>query len=109
MRTDTQPAGATALNWKRVWLEAADGELLGRRVSAWLAMRLVEAGQLAQAAGTDRSALSRALGGKRPFPVCLALRICQYTGLDITGDSVSFDPSRAMHARPTADLPQGSR
>jgi hypothetical protein len=93
-----------------LWLEAADGDLLGRRVSAWLAMHRVAASQLAEAAGTDRFGLSRALHGKRPFPVILALRISHYTGLDITGNSVTFDHRRAQQARRTrADRPKGTR
>jgi hypothetical protein len=89
----------------RLWLETADGDLLGRRVSAWLAMHRINAGQLAQAAGTDRYGLSRALHGKRPFPVILALRISQYTGLPINGDTVTYDPARAQHARPEPGPP----
>jgi hypothetical protein len=108
MRIDTATAKGTALGPERLWLETADGDLLGRRVSAWLAMHRAEATQLAQAAGTDKSGLSRALHGRRPFPVTLALRICQYTGLDITGDSVTFDPDHPQHARPTPPRhPQG--
>jgi hypothetical protein len=94
---------APAASHDRLWLDTADGDLLGRRVSAWLAMHRAEASQLAQAAGTSKSGLSRALRGKRPFPVTLALRICQYTGLDITGDSVTFDPRHAQHARPAPE------
>jgi hypothetical protein len=89
----------------RLWLETADGDLLGRRVSAWLAMHRINAGQLAQAAGTDRYGLSRALHGKRPFPLTLAVRICQYTGLDINGTSVTFDPRQARYAQPRDPRP----
>jgi hypothetical protein len=104
----TLRAQAATASRNRLWLETADGDLLGRRVSAWLAMHRVEATQLAQAAGTDRSGLSRALHGKRPFPVTLALRICHYTGLDINGTSVTFDPRRAQYARlpPAAPAPR---
>lgn len=79
----------------RACLADADGDLLGRRVSAWLAMHRVEAAELAGAVGCDRSGLSRALHGRRLFPVSLALAICDYTGLAFTGDSVAFDPARA--------------
>jgi hypothetical protein len=107
---ETLQAQATTASRDRLWLETADGDLLGRRISAWLAMHRVEATQLAQAAGTDRSGLSRALHGKRPFPVILAVRICQYTGLDINGTSVTFEPRHAQSTRPgPADPRKGSQ
>ena len=84
-----------AVKRERVWLDDADGDLLARRISAWLAMHRVRVGRLAEAAGTDRASLSRALHSKRPFPVYLALRICEYTDLAIVGDSVKFDPGWA--------------
>jgi transcriptional regulator with XRE-family HTH domain len=108
MPADRAHPEAPAASRDRLWLEPADGDLLGRRVSAWLAMHRIQASQLARAAGTDRSGLSRALHGKSPFPVILALRVCQYTGLDITGDSVTFEPRHAKHARRApADHPEG--
>jgi len=62
-------------------------------------MHRVRAGKLAASAGTDSASLSRALHAKRPFPVDLALRICEHTGLTLTGDSVKFDPSQAEGRR----------
>jgi hypothetical protein len=110
MHADPAQREAPAASRERLWLETADGDLLGRRVSAWLAMHRIQARQLAQATGTGKSGLSRALHGKRPFPVTLALRICHYTGLDITGDTVTFDPRHAKHPRAApADHPKGSR
>jgi hypothetical protein len=106
----TRQAQAATATRDRFWLEAADGDLLGQRITAWLAMHRVEAAQFARAAGTDRSGLSRALHGKRPVPVTHALRICHHTGLGITGDSVTFNPRHAEHARNTpADQQEGSR
>jgi hypothetical protein len=109
MRADTATAQGTAPGWERLWLETADGDLLRRRVSAWLAMHHVHASDLAQAAGTDKSGLSRALHGKRPFPVSLALQICHYTGMNITGDTVTYDPRHAEHAHPAPPAPPKGR
>jgi hypothetical protein len=110
MHADPAQRQAPAASRDRLWLEPANGDLLGRRVSAWLAMHRIEAGQLAQAAGTGKSGLSRALHGKRPFPVTLALRICHHTGLTINGDTVTFDPRHAQRTRPApAGHPKDSR
>jgi hypothetical protein len=107
MRADTATAQGTAPGWERLRPETADGDLLGRRISAWLAMHRVHASDLAQAAGTSKSGLPRALHGKLPFPVSLALRMCHYTGMNINGDTVTFDPRRARQGRPALpDLPK---
>jgi hypothetical protein len=105
MPADPPQHKARVASRDRLWLNAADGDLVGRRISAWLAMHRVQASHLAQEADTNLFGLSRALHGKRPFPVILALRISQYTGLPINGDTVTYDPARAQHARPEPGPP----
>jgi hypothetical protein len=68
MRVDTATAQGADPGWGRLWLETADGDLLGRRVSARLAMHHVHASHHAQEADTNVFDPSRALHGKRPFP-----------------------------------------
>jgi hypothetical protein len=77
------------------WLREDDGDLFGRRVAAWLAMHRIGHTELATATGTDKWGLSRALNGRRAFPVSLALAVSHYTGLPLTGDTVTFNPDRA--------------
>lgn len=86
----------------RLFLDQADGDLLGRRACAWLAMHRVEARELADAIGASRSVLSRALHGRRPFPVGLALQVCWWTGLRVNGNSVTFNPACARQPSPSA-------
>jgi hypothetical protein len=79
------------------WLPEQHGDMFGRRVAAWLAMHRIGHTELATATGTDKSGLSRALNGRRPFPVSLALAVSHYTGLPLTGNTVTFNPDRARH------------
>jgi excisionase family DNA binding protein len=92
---------ATPAATDRPYLDAAAANLLGRRVSAWLAMHRVQSRTLAAAMGTSITILSRTVHGAKPFPRDLARRLCDYTGLDPDSDSVTYDPDR--HApRPPA-------
>jgi transcriptional regulator with XRE-family HTH domain len=75
-----------------LYLEDADAEMLARRIGAWMAMHRVSTCDMADALGIPRTGLSRLVNSKRPVSVELALRICDYTGLEITGDSVKYDP-----------------
>jgi hypothetical protein len=77
------------------WLPQEHGDLFGRRVAAWLAMPRIGHTELATATGTDKWGLSRALNGKRAFPVTLALAVSHYTGLPLTGTTVTYNPDRA--------------
>jgi hypothetical protein len=74
------------------WLREDDGDMFGRRVAAWLAMHRIGHAELATATGTDKWGLSRALNGRRAFPVSLPLAVSHYTGLPLTGDTVTFNP-----------------
>jgi hypothetical protein len=80
------------------WLPKEHGDLFGRRVAAWLAMHRIGHTELANATGTDKWGLSRALNGRRAFPVSLALAVSHYTGLPLVGDTVTFNPDRARHS-----------
>jgi hypothetical protein len=77
------------------WLREDDGDMFGRRVAAWLAMHRIGHAELATATGTDKWGLSRALNGRRAFPVSLAIAVSHYTGLPLTGNTVTFNPDRA--------------
>jgi transcriptional regulator with XRE-family HTH domain len=78
-----------------LYLEDADADMLGRRLGAWMAMHRVKSVDLADALGIPKTGLSRIVFGRRPLSVELALQICDYTGLEITGDSVTYDPDWA--------------
>jgi hypothetical protein len=80
------------------WLPEEHGDMFGRRVAAWLAMHRISHDELATATGTDRWGLSRALNGRRAFPVTLALAVSHYTGLPLTGTTVTYNPDRARHS-----------
>jgi hypothetical protein len=77
------------------WLTGEEGDLFGRRVQAWLAMHRVPHAALAAAIGTSNSGLSRALNNRRAFPVHMALMICGYTGIQLRGAIIVFNPKKA--------------
>ncbi|HUN31417.1 MAG TPA: hypothetical protein VMU95_05300 [Trebonia sp.] len=88
----------------RRWLDDAHADILARRIRAWLAMHDIPPSELARAVATNRYALSRSLHGSRKFPADLAISICHYTGMTITGKTVTYNPARA---RPK-DQPRGN-
>jgi hypothetical protein len=78
------------------WLTDEEGDLFGRRVQAWLATHRVPHAALAAAIGTNQSGLSRTLNSRRAFPVDMALMICGYTGIQLRGTIVVFNPKKAQ-------------
>jgi hypothetical protein len=84
----------------RRWLDDAHADILARRVRAWLAMHGIQSSELARAVAANRHRLSRSLHGSRKFPADLAISICHYTGMTITGKTVTYNPARAARTSP---------
>jgi hypothetical protein len=91
------------------WLTDEEGDLFGRRVQAWLAVHRVPHTALATAIGTSQSGLSRALNTRRAFPADLALMICGYTGMQLKGTIVSFNPHKARRLPGTTTQAKGAQ
>lgn len=82
-------------NMGALCLDEAAADLLGRRVSAWLAMHRVRPQELAQALGVPYYQLSKCLHGRRAFPVAEAEKICAWTGMRLQGLTVVYDAAKA--------------
>jgi Helix-turn-helix len=79
------------------WLREDDSDMFARRAAGWLAMHRITHAELATTISISPWALSRLLNGKRAFPVPLAHAVSHYTGLPLTGTTITYNPDHARH------------